>query len=253
MAILECVGVAGSGKTFAADALVGYLDGQGIQTINAMRRFGPSVHKATRVRRKCVCAAVETIRDPIAIYLVLLAVKQSRQTSRRDALSLVSKLVLLRALSRPGRTSDAVIIFDQGALMAIWSSALNGVEQPCRELFRRSSWRWVLPDQVLQVGASSELIEKHLGQRITRQSRLEILGGAQRETAIREGHQLISELVRWWEAENIENNQKRVTIWNEGTADFTQKLQAFALDLRDNRCQAPLAEARQGIDGTGAA
>ena len=253
MTILECVGVAGSGKTFAAEELVDYLDDQGVRTVHAMSRFGPSVHKATRVRRKCTAAAVETIRDPLAIFSLLLAVKRTRQTSRRDALSLVSKFVLLRALSRPGRRGEALVIFDQGALMAIWSSALNGLDHPCRELFQRPSWGWVLPDQVLQVGASAELIERHLGQRLRRQSRLETMGDVERETAIREGQQLISELVSWWEIGAVQSDQKCVTIWNDGTVDFNQKLRAFASYLRENRCRAPLAEAAQGIEWTGVA
>jgi hypothetical protein len=259
MPMIECVGVAGSGKSFATDQIVEMLAHRGIVAHAAMAPYGPNVSKATRIRRKCVAMLHEATRSPSATYSLIVAVRASRQATLRDSLSLISKWLVLRSLSVPA-TDDPVLIFDQGALMAVWSAGLSGQDQPLRALLLTDSWSSVMPDQVLSVKTSFAIVAKHLQSRTIKQSRLEAVDTNERPAVIEAAEYSIGDIVGWWRQQHTLAHNDALDseggivadVWNDGDVAFRELLGTYVESLCDQLNSAPGGQSTRAMTWTSA-
>jgi hypothetical protein len=171
--VVECIGVAGVGKSRLTDLLVDELDALGRPATAAMAPVGPRASRCRRLLRKAGFVAGEAVREPQAVLAMVAATLQTGQRHRRDALAIAVNWVTLRGLVRRARSRPGVHVFDQGALLGLWSTGHRGDAEPCRRLLERRTWSWVLPDVVYHVQAPTELTLAQLRGRGAVQSRLE--------------------------------------------------------------------------------
>jgi hypothetical protein len=201
MTVVEFVGVAGSGKTFAAERLVRDLRARNRPAHPAMAGIGPGAGTTTRWCRKSALALGELARDPRAMASLVRAIHRSRQGRRRDAVAMILTWGSMRALVRRARRADRLAVFDQGFLMALWSTGLRGDPGPCRDLLRSHQWQWVLPDAVVRVRTDHDLALAQVRARGPRQSRVETLDDGSLLVALQDFDNELSTVTGWWEAQ----------------------------------------------------
>jgi hypothetical protein len=196
--VVECVGVAGAGKSHSSALLVEELEALGTRAAQSMALIGPNVPRWRRVARKIGYGLGEVVRGPRPVLNMVRAVVRSGQQQPRDAGALVLNWIALRALVRRTRKTTTVGVFDQAALMALWSTALRGDDTACRLELAQPSWSWVLPDAVVRVRAPAELTINQLQSRGARQSRLEVLDDDALVEGLATADDEIDRIVRWW-------------------------------------------------------
>jgi len=230
--VVECVGGAGVGKSYVAEALVAELRTRSMPACLAMEPVGPRTTRARRVSRKSALALAEAVRSPGASLRMARAVAASGQQGSRDALAITLNWLTLRALVRRCRQSPGLHVFDQAALMNLWSTGLHGDAGPCRAVLEDPEWSWVLPDAVLRVEATHELNLVQLQARGQRQSRLEALADAELRSALERATADVASLVGWWgDAPADVGSRPVVHITNPGDARLAEAMPGVATHL----------------------
>ena len=230
--VVECVGGAGVGKSCVAEALVAELRARSIPASLAMAPVGPRTTRARRVSRKSSLALAEAIRSPGPSLRMARAVAASRQQRGRDALAIALNWLTLRALVRRCRPAPGLHVFDQAALMNLWSTGLRGDAGACRAVLEHPDWSWVLPDAVVRVEASHELNLVQLRNRGERQSRLEALADAELRSALERATADVASLVGWWgDARADAGSRPAVHITNPGDARLAEAMPVVATQL----------------------
>ena len=132
--VVECVGVAGVGKSHLTALLARELEALGVPVSAAMGTVGPTVPKWRRVGRKLRFAAIEVARDPSAAVAMARAVANSGQRRRRDSCAMFLNWFTLRALIRREARTAEILVFDQATLIGLWSAGLSGDATPCQRV-----------------------------------------------------------------------------------------------------------------------
>ena len=162
------------------------------------RRSGRARQRQRRVARKVALALGEAVRSPGPSRRMATAVAMSGQQRGRDALAITLNWLTIRALVRRCRRGQGFHVFDQAALMSLWSTGLRGDASAGRALLERPEWCWVLPDAVLRVEASHEQTVVRLRGRGERQSRLEALADGELRAELERAAADAASLVGWW-------------------------------------------------------
>jgi hypothetical protein len=196
--VIECVGVAGVGKSQFAHDLVHALDRGGLRAVDAMAPIAPARARSRRRARKLGYATIEAVRSPRATTAMIAAIARSRQRDRAYNLSLVLNWLSLRHLAWRAKRADGVYVFDQGVLVGLWSTSLRGDPRPCRDVLRAEGWSWVLPDVVVRVTAPPAQARQQLRERDVAQSRVELLDDAQLSSALDDADLVLQDIVKWW-------------------------------------------------------
>jgi hypothetical protein len=233
--VVECIGVAGVGKSRLTDLLVDELDALGRPATAAMAPVGPRASRCRRLLRKAGFVAGEAVREPQAVLAMVAATLQTGQRHRRDALAIAVNWVTLRGLVRRARSRPGVHVFDQGALLGLWSTGHRGDAEPCRRLLERRTWSWVLPDVVYHVQAPTELTLAQLRGRGAVQSRLEGLDDDGLRRALPGVEVELEGITRWWQ-ERAQPVASFATVSNPG----------------DERLRARASELAAGLSGAAA-
>lgn len=196
--VVECVGAAGVGKSYFTGLLVDELTAMGSPAVEAMSPVGPGTSKARRLCSKLGIVGLEVTRAPRAAVEMLRATMRSGQQRPRDTIALTCNWLVLRGLVRRARSGTGVHVFDQGALLGLWSTGLRGRAEPCRTVLEGPTWSWALPDVVVRVHAPPELTVTQLRGRGLRQSRLELLADGDLLLALGEAEAELDEIMEWW-------------------------------------------------------
>jgi hypothetical protein len=197
-----------------------------------MAPVGPSTPKARRVARKVALALGEAVRSPGPSRRMASAVAMSGQQRGRDALALTLNWLTIRALVRRCRRVQGFHVFDQAALMSLWSTGLRGDASAGRALLERPEWCWVLPDAVLRVEASHEQTVVRLRNRGERQSRLEALADGELLAELEQAAADAASLVGWWGDARADGCAPAfVPVCNSGDERLAQAIPELASQL----------------------
>jgi thymidylate kinase len=241
--VVELVGVAGSGKTYAAEQLVSELRAHGHRAEHMMAGIGPEVASTVRLARKTALLLEELVRDPLAVAALIRAIRDSAQPSRRDAVAMLFTWAAMRGLVRRALRSGRLAVFDQCFLTGLWSAGLRGDPQPCRELLESQRWKWVLPDAVVRVRADHELVLAQIRTRGAPQSRLEALADNDLRPALRGADDQMTVVTGWWEQGT---SRPLLTLANSGDGTTHQEIRRVAVALGDIRAEHERTAAFKG-------
>jgi hypothetical protein len=241
--VVECVGVAGVGKSRLAHLLVEELDALGRPAEKAMAPVGPDTPRSRRLLRKSRFLCAEAVREPRAVCAMVAATLRTGQRHRRDAVAIALNWITLRGLVRRARSRPGVHVFDQAALLGLWSTGHRGDAEPCRRLLEGRAWSWVLPDVVLHVRAPMELTLAQLRGRGGAQSRLEALDDAGLRGALPGAELELDEITRWWR-ERARPAAGFADVANPGDERLRALASELAAGLGETGASPPEASAR---------
>jgi hypothetical protein len=226
--VVECVGVAGVGKSRLAGLVVDALGERAVPARHAMAALEPTRARASRVGRKAAYAVAELVRAPRASGAMVIALARSRQRRRGYVASLALNWLSIRRLARRAARSDAVHLFDQGPLVALWSAGADGDPAPVRAVLARSDWACVLPDVVLRVTAPAPQVARQVRGRGAPQSRLESLGDDELPAALARADRRLDEIAGWW----CDGGERVLLhVANPGDEQFDRRADELADDL----------------------
>jgi thymidylate kinase len=236
--VVECVGVAGVGKSHLATLLARELEALGVSVSEAMGSVGPVVPKWRRVGRKLRFAVTEVARDPPATLSMARAVAGTGQQRGRDTCAMFLNWLTLRALIRREARTAEIVIFDQATIIGLWSAGLLGAATPCQRVLQTASWSWLLPDAVVHIHAPTEQNIAQLHNRPGRQSRLEQLDDARLARALFRAESEVETLVEWWRSTQA-HEALVVDVTNSGDDRLLFDVRAIAAELAPRRTLAP--------------
>jgi hypothetical protein len=226
--VVECVGVAGVGKSHMTRLLVDALNQRGVFAVEAMGPLKPQQPKLHRIARKLGYSLAEIVRSPRAAASMVSAVLRSRQRDRGYRVALVLNWLALRHLVRRAARAGGVHVFDQGALTALWSTGLHGEPRACRDSLRSTGWSWVLPDVVVRVTAPTEQTLHQLRGRGAAQSRVELLGDGELRSTLDVAEVALQDIVQWWQ---VDGRAPVHLVVNPGDARLRDRAEELAVEL----------------------
>lgn len=248
--IVECIGPPGGGKSFVTSGLVEELRARGIAARAPMDAVGPSIGTVRRVGTKVGRAVGECVRSPRAALHAVQAVHRSGQRHRRDELARSLNWLTLRGLVRSSRRSGDVCVFDQAALVELWSTGFAGDDAACRRLLVQPAWAWVLPDVVIRIVADPADCADRLRRRSTRQSRVESLPDDELPAAVAEISARFDELAVWWlnaPSNEIDAQRRILDLENSGDAQLGSTLCFCAESIGSIRDVGPEQGTKGGL------
>jgi hypothetical protein len=124
MLVVEFFGLPGAGKTTLADALGRHLQEEGRVCIYRRLVLADDRRAAARHLLRARFVVYGTLRHPTLFGSAMRLVRDSRQTSMRDAAKVLWNLSCVLGFWLWCRKTDAdVVLVDQGVLQALWSVA----------------------------------------------------------------------------------------------------------------------------------
>jgi hypothetical protein len=197
--VVEFFGLPGSGKSSLARELLRISDDIGPSMNLPVARVDPAIPSLPRVARKIGLAAGHVLRRPLPSFITMRTIV-TFQRPRTEGLSrCVQWAVTQRLLTSAGR-SPGVHLFDEGVLQALWSVGLRGDVTPTLRVLEQRSGCAAMPDLVVALHASIDVIEDRLAARLSTHSRLQEHPDAiVRRRELARGAELVGSLVAWWE------------------------------------------------------
>lgn len=197
--VIELFGLPGVGKSRLATELLRASAEIGLPLERPVAGIDPAASGVVRIGRKLGLAAAECSLRPARSAAAALAILGSQRAGvtagvPRWAHWVVVQRLMSSALRSPGRH-----LFDEGVLQALWSIGLRGDVTRALDRVGATPGRWALPDLVVFVHATLEVIDGRLGARASRHSRVQAAGdpGARRGELER-GRELADRIREWW-------------------------------------------------------
>jgi hypothetical protein len=179
--VVELCGVAGSGKSRLAAALVAALLERGVSAVDASFRATAEA-RSGRLTRKAGLVLASIASSPWRAGVTARAVA-SAGTGRRELLARTVNLVATDRLVRRGRADDVVSVLDQGLLQELGSIGVSGAAELTAARLHTDHAR---ADLLVVVEVDGEEAVARLRQRGTGESRVERIPGDPREALERQ-------------------------------------------------------------------
>jgi len=227
--IVEFCGVPGAGKSTLARQLTEELRRNGHAAHLPLEATSPRAPRPSRLLRKGLAAAGETLLHPFTTLLVIRAVVQSAQPSRRDVLVRAGNWLVLRAALRRARGNDGIWLFDQGVIQELCSLGYAG--KPFAGMDVANPGRPRLgPDVIMNVDLKLAEAEDRIAARPGIESRVERSETDRRSALVRQAALIESLRANWLLqfGERLSTTVVRISNGEEGprptVADLARQL-----------------------------
>jgi hypothetical protein len=197
--VVELFGLPGSGKSHFAREFVRSSAEMGMAVNLPAAGVGPAAPPLPRSARKLGLVAGQMLQRPVPTFITVRSIVSFQPRRTEGLRRSVQWAVAQRLLTSAGR-SPGLHLFDEGLLQALWSVGLRGDVFPTLRVLEQRSGRGAMPDVVVVVDASIDVIEDRLASRFSRHSRLqEHRDPIVRRRELARGAELVGSLVAWWQ------------------------------------------------------
>lgn len=193
-AVVELVGLPGSGKTTLATALRHRLVGAGIPCTVLDAGISAKAPKRARIARRTGYALHELAHAPGSTRRVTRVLVSSGQEGPRDTAAVLAQWLAIEHLAGRDRGRPGVRLLEEGVVQTSWTAVLRAKHVRAEDL-----WACMTPgarsDLALFLDVPPELAADRLAERRSRHSRTQRLDAAARLDELRRGQAILDEIL----------------------------------------------------------
>jgi thymidylate kinase len=226
--VIELLGLPGAGKSTLSRLIADRLAATDLVVEEATFSRDHGTGRLRRVAEKFIFVLAYLCAEPCRAAHVLGRVTRTRQATLFDWATSVVNFFYIASLYRQAVGGPGVLLLDQGIAQAVWSIGFAAQQRCWDQTVGTGRFLSPLPDLVVVVRASPEVILARLGQREKRASRLEEARFNPADTLDRCSDRL-SAVIALLRHQNVE----LIEVFNEGKNQLeTEVEQIVALTLR---------------------
>lgn len=193
-AVVELVGLPGSGKTTLATALRHRLMDAGVACMVADAGISAKAPKRARMARRTVYALRELAHAPGPTRRVTQVLVASGQERPRDTAAVLAQWLAIEHLAGRGSGRPGVRLLEEGVVQTTWTAILRAQHVRAEDLWACLS-PGVRSDLALVLDVHPELAADRLAERRSRHSRTQRLELAARIDELRRGQAILDEIL----------------------------------------------------------
>jgi thymidylate kinase len=172
-AVIEFVGLPGSGKSTLSRRVAEILQGQGLRVEQPTYVVDHEMQTWERYLRKFWLVSTEVILHPLQAIGSVRAILGTRQASASDFVGVTTNWLFMSSLLRRAELREGVHIFDEGLINALWSIGFSASSGGTSRILGALAGQRMTPVVTVLIEADIATVKNRLVQRQNGQSRLE--------------------------------------------------------------------------------